>query len=74
MPKIRVGKTRRDRANGAVSRNESNKAARNAWLKTNRDSGLQSHQKEPFPEFSIGGKGNSSNPIKIREGKKTNCR
>ena len=54
MSKVRKGKTERKRANGAFSRNESNKAARVAWQ---HDS---SSNNKTFPAATCNGRKNRS--------------
>lgn len=63
--RVRVGKTAKDRASGAASRNEANKAARREWRNESR--GQQ--KLVPFPAHTLGGKGNSSKAFKMCGGK-----
>lgn len=71
MPKARFGKSASDRKNGARSRNAANKHARDQWLRENRGASGQGRQTHQFPEYSCGGKGNSSRPFKMIGGKRT---
>lgn len=73
MPTARFGKTRKDREKGALSRNRANKEARNTWLKENRGS-QGGREISPFPTYTCGGKGNSSNPTVIRNNHRKTAR
>ena len=53
--KPRIGKTRKARMNGALSRNAANKIARGNW---------SNGTTTVFPTHTCGGKGNSSKPYK----------
>lgn len=50
MPKVRTGKTQRDRANNNSARNAQNKALRVEWQKDGPKG------KMPFPQFTCNGK------------------
>lgn len=64
---VRMGKTAIERKAGLSHRRRDNQLARNAWLEANRGTGGQ--EKQAFPVHTLGGKGNSSNPWKMRGGK-----
>ncbi len=54
MPKVRTGKTARDRANGALQRSADNKRARMDWDTDHRATNAT------FPRLSCNGKKNRS--------------
>lgn len=63
--RIRLGKSKRDKANNLRSKREQNNALRAAW---NKDNKLKSSD---FPDFTCGGKGNSSKAFKVVRGVRT---
>ena len=54
MPKVRTGKTARDKATGRVTKNETNKAERAAW----RNTATGSRSNANFPRHTCNGKKN----------------
>ncbi len=60
MAEPRVGKTTKDRKNGAMSRNKENVYARGQW---------SNGSDKQFPTHTCGGKGNSSVPYKVLPGR-----
>ena len=54
MPKVRTGKTAKDKANGAFAKNAENKALRAAW----RNTSTGSRSNANFPRHTCNGKKN----------------
>lgn len=56
---VRLGKTKKDRASGALARTANNKEQRALWM---------NGSERVFPDHTLGGKGNSSKALKRGRG------